>query len=497
MIPRYEKEGIKRIWSEENKTGLWQEVELAVLCAKVHFAGLAQEVYYLKIRDILRTSPIDLVEWKKIEEETHHDLDAFLDERRRFLPDELKHYLHEDMTSYDTEESAFVVILVKSIELVKQDLGGLELVLGNMAKKYRYTLMMGRTHGQEAQLQSFGKRCLTWLKALVVDKANLHKSAENLSYSRLSGAIGNYGGLNPDVELCALTLLGLNPFYGATQIMPRELYAPLAQALCQIVQTLDKIATDIRLGARSGNPICQEPFGKKQKGSSAMPHKKNTISTEQIEGMARMAKGYLSMIMDNIKTWEERAIEQSSVERVAWPDLFHVVVHSLEAMTKVLKGLNVYPDNMMREIVNSRGCYASTEVKKFLAEKGVAFGLSSDEAYRIVQLAAFNAFSPSEEDEWIRNNLPVSLEQADEIFSKFQKIPKETVVSIKEIISHARLKRSPELGATLEEVIRWNGILVQIFQSGSNIKEFNQVFSIPYLLRNEGILFEEILGAKA
>jgi len=493
MIPRYEKERIKKIWSEENKTGLWQRVELAVLCAKDYLKQLAIGIYKT-ICDRLEDNAIDLIEWKKIEKETRHDLDAFLDERRRFLPTELQHYLHEDMTSYDTEEAPFASMLKESVEQVRKNLLELMAVLKAMAKKYRYTIMMSRTHGQEAQLQSFGKRCLTWLKALMVDEENLNRAASSLKYSKLSGAIGNYGGLTPEVEKETLRILGLEPFYGATQIMPRELYAPLAQALCQIVQTLDKIAIDIRLGARSGNPIYQEPFGKKQKGSSAMPHKKNTISTEQIEGMARMTKGYLSMIMDNIKTWEERAIEQSSVERVAWPDLFHVTVHSLTVMTRTLEGLAVYPDNMMREIINSRGCYASVEVKKFLAERGISFGLSTEEAYRIVQLAAFNAFSPSEEDEWVRNNLPVSLEQTDEIFSKFQKIPKETVVSIKEIISHARLKRSPELGATLEEVIRWNGILGQIFQSGSNIKEFNQVFSVPYLLRNEDKLYQEILG---
>lgn len=287
----------------------------------------------------------------------------------------------------------------------------------------------------------------------------------------------------------------MSPFYGATQIMPRELYAPIAQALCQIVQTLDKIATDIRLGARSGNPIRQEPFGKKQKGSSAMPHKKNTISTEQIEGMARMAKGYLSMIMDNIKTWEERAIEQSSVERVAWPDLFHVTIHSLQTMTKVLKDLAVYPDNMMREIVNSRGCYATTEVKKFLAEKGVAFGLSSDEAYRIVQLAAFNAFEPSEEARLFRQNLSHSFESAQKdlhYFSFVHKVP----TSIKDIIRHLMLKVSVETEASEADVERWNEILFDIFAQEANLKEFEQCFSIPYLLRNEPKLFREVLGVE-
>jgi len=493
MISRYEKEGIRMVWSEENKVSLWQEVELAVLCMKVHFAGLAWEIYK-KIHDILKGNSIDLAWWKNREKETRHDLDAFLDERRRFLPAELQHYLHEDMTSYDTEESAFIEMLKRSIGLVKQELNELKKVLDAMARKYRYTIMMARTHGQEAQLQSFGKRCLTWLKDLMIDEFNLDKSSENLLYSRLSGAIGNYGGLSPEVELGALTILGFKPFYGATQIMPRELYAPIAQALCQIVQTLDKIATDIRLGARSGNPIYQEPFGKKQKGSSAMPHKKNTISTEQIEGMARMAKGYMNMVLDNIKTWEERAIEQSSVERVAWPDLFHVIVHSLDTMTRVLKDLTVYPDNMMREIINSRGCYASTEVKKFLAEKGVNFGLSAEEAYRIVQLAGFNAFSPSPRDIQIRQRLPISLMEADCVLSTFRERQSVEQISIEDIITEAKIEVSPELAARLEEVNKWNDILKRIFQDNANLVAFCHNFSISYLLRNEEIIFKEILG---
>lgn len=493
MNPRYEQKEIVGVWSDENKTNLWQNTELAVLKARVLLGEISVEIY-LAIRRIWKRYPVDMPWWKNREKETGHDLDAFLDERKRLLPLDLQRFPHKDMTSYDTEEPALAFMLKASIRVVEKWLYEFSEAIKEPALKYRCTIMMGRTHGQEAELQTFGKRCLTWFRVLMVDVENLQKAKKNLAYSKLSGAIGNYGGISPELEEKALRVLGFKPFYGATQIMPRELYVPIAQALCQIVETLDKIATDIRLGARSGNPIYQEPFGRTQKGSSRMPQKKNTITTEQITGMARMAKGYLNMIIDNIETWEERAIEQSCVERVAWPDLFHVTVHTLKTMTRVIQGMAVYPDNMLLEIINSRGCYASGGAKDFLSEKGVVFGLSSEEAYRIVQLAAFNVFEPGLEAKQLRKNPPTSFEQANEILLKFQQMSKLQPVSIQEVLIKGELRVSPELEATQDNVEKWNSILGQIFREPSNIDGFNQLFSAPYLLRNEAKLYQEILG---
>ncbi len=503
MIKRYEDKDVVRIWSNEHKLDLWQKTELAVILAMANL-GKTDEETYRKISEALSKNPIDVNWWLQRDKEIHHDLNAFLDERLRFLPPDLQVYFHRKITSYDTEEPAFAQILEQSLILVKMYCFELRNILKAMAQKYRYTIMNGRTHGQEAELQTFGKRCLTWLQDLRVDMDNLKRAKENLKYSKLSGAIGNYGSIDPAVEKEALKILGFEPFYGATQILPRELYAPIAQALCQIVLTLDKIAIAIRLGARSGRPIYQEPFAKKQKGSSAMPHKKNTISTEQIEGMGRMAKGYYLMIMDNIRTWEERAIEQSSVERVAWPDLFHVVIHSFKTMTRVLEGLVVYPDNMILEIIESRGCYASSEVKEILKELGIPLGLTTEDAYRIVQLAAFNAFEPGDEAKKLRENLPESLARADELLLEslakanelileFRQVPRPTPVSIQEIIAKAQLKPSSQLEASEKDVQRWNKILEQIFQESENLDRWNQIFLPSYLLRNEATLFKKIL----
>lgn len=495
MIKRYEDSKIALIWSDENKLSLWQKTELAVIKARVKLDGLAKEVYD-KINKILSKIPVDLDWWKKRDGEIRHDLQAFLDERLRFLPVDLQRFLHERMTSYDTEESAFSQMLRDSLSLVKDLLLKLRGGIRGLALYYRYTIMNARTHGQEAELQSFGKRCLTWYRELQVDFDSLERAEKNLCFSKLSGAVGNYGGIGPDLEKEALSILGFKPFYGATQIMPRTIFVPIAQSLAQIVLTLDKIGTDIRLGARSGRTICQEPFAKKQKGSSKMPHKKNTISTEQIEGMARMAKGYLQMIMENIKTWEERAIEQSCVERIAWPDLFHVTAHSIKTMTKVIAGLRVYPDVMIQEIIESRGCYAAGEAKEVLKELGVVFGLTSEEAYRIVQLAAFNVFEPTRMAREIRENPPSVLYEADRWFEKFKEAPPSASDSIQEVIAEGRLRVSEELEATDDDVQKWNEILKKTFQKSGNLLRWNWIFLLSSLLQNEERLFQEVFGVE-
>ena len=494
MIKRYRQKVIDDIWFDKNKLFFWQRTELAVIKAKANLGQIPIEVY-AEINAILMQNPIDIIHWKQLEEDLKHDLNAFLEERRRFLPNNLKLYLHGDgMTSYDTEEAPFAKMLSESIACVTEDYLNLQIILKGMSLKYRHTIMVGKTHGQEAELQTFGKRCLTWLQALEIDFKNLQQTSETLKYSKLSGATGNYGGLSPEIEKEALKILGFEPYFGATQIMPRELYAPIAGALCQLVLSIDKIATDIRLGARSGRPIYQESFGKKQMGSSTMPHKRNTISTEQLEGMARLAKGALSAIMDNIKTWEERAIEQSSVERVAWPDLCHITIRSLKTISRVLDGLVVYPDNMLLEIVDSRGNYASSNAKEVLKKIGFAFGLGTEDAYRILQLAAFNVHESGEKEKKLRDRPPESFDESNELLQIFQTFERPTPISIQHVIPEGKLRVSSRLGATEKDVRRWNETLKKIFQDKGNLNEWNKVFMPSHILRYEAVLYEKILG---
>ena len=508
MIERYTHKEVAKIWSDKSKLEKWQDVELAVILAREQM-GIFPAGTYLDIKTILDQHPIDdeaVAWWKARDKEINHDLNAFIDERLRHLPPELHQFWHKGMTSYDTEEPALALMLRESVlqlELPQRRITG---ILLSMAEKYRYTPMLGRTHGQEAKLQSFGKRCLTWLKAFTIAFNEMLGAHKLLSQSKLSGAIGNYQGLTLAEEAKALEILGLKPFIGATQIMPRVIYVPLANALELMVASLTQIAEDIRLGARSGNPIMQEPFGKKQKGSSAMPHKKNTITCEQQIGMLTMARNFAQMLRERVVTWEERAIEQSCVERVAWPDLFHVVMQSFKNMIKVLDGLQVFPDNMMLEIQNSRGCYASEDAKDWLKERFADVGLMHEDAYRVVQLASFMAHDVCEQRQLTRLKPLQRLSAIQEYFTATAKILADIVPvnNIREIIREGSLTQVyyltldeagqivelPQLAITHEQIRRWNEVLKQIFASDECYKSWEEIFDIAYHLRGEAAIFE-------
>lgn len=495
MHERYNIPQIIKLWSDRHTLNLWQKVEFGVICVSEELHLFPKGVYE-NVREILEKIPIDIPWWKAKDKELHHDLNAFLAERVRHLPLELQEYFHKKMTSYDTEEPAFSLKLKDSYSYVVE---AAELLLGTLkelAVRHRYTIMYAHTHGQGAELQTFGKRCISWYRDLNEDLDHLHLVSENLNYSKLSGAIGNYGSISPEVENRVLALLGLEPYYGATQIMPRELYAPLAQALAQIVSTINKIALTIRLGARSGNPIYQEPFKKTQMGSSAMPHKRNTIRTEQIEGMERMAHGYLNMIMDNIRTWEERAIEQSCVERVAWPDLFHVTIHSINTLNGVLSKLQVYPVNMLKEVIESRGCYAASEAKEVLLSYGAQCGLSREDCYRIVQLGAFNLFIFNNTDDKNSQLSYNSLETADVVLEQFIFKPdlQDYSYTLREHIARGKLSVFSGLNISEETIVEWNRKLIQMFKNPKIQAKWEQVFKPSYLLKNESKLYKQILS---
>ena len=484
MIKRYSSEEITKIWSDLGKLERWQDSELARLFVMVSQGELKKEEYDIILHS-LESNPIDIEWWLKKDGEIHHDLNAFLKERLRYIPQELRRYFHEGMTSYDTEESAFVAMLKESMCVVENNFNELQKIIEGMAVKYRWTMMVGRTHGQEAALQSFGKRCLCWLQDLSVSFKNLQNAKGFLDYSKMSGIIGGYGSLSPETEKEALKILGFIPYIGATQILPRELFAPLGQALSQIVSTLDKIALTIRLGSRSGtNRIYREPFTKKQTGSSRLPHKRNPWRAEGVKGKDRMTKAYSRAIIDNISTWEERTIEQSGVERIAWPDLFHLVVRVLGDMKKILSGLGVSSNNMLREIVNLRGCYASGYASSFLKSQKVPV----EDAYKIVQLAAFNAFQDKE------IAIQESFELGDNIVCGNKKLFCRKVISIQEIVSQGILRVSEELKADKEKIQKWNFLLKELFEDQDILNSWNEIFKPSFSLKNEDYLYREILG---
>ncbi len=498
MIKRYSDTRIEDIWRIEAKFGLWLTVELAVIEARELLGKVAPGTHQ-KIQTALRDNAIDVAFIDAREVVLQHDFNAFLDERSRFIPPDLQAHFHERMTSYDGEEAPFAMMLKSSCDIVLNDTYLLLEAIKSQAIKYRFTPMNARTHGQEAEMQSFGKRCLTWYVDLDTAWHALHAVMGNLSFSKLSGAIGTYSGIDPELEEAALKILGFKPWVGATQIMPRVLYAPIASALADIAVVIDKIATDIRLGARSGCPLWHEPFRKGQKGSSAMPHKKNTIAGENTEGMAQMARHYCAGIRENIKTWEERAIAQSSVERVFWSDLFHVTLRAIKNLTTVMNGLTVFPDNMMAEILQSRGCYASNEAKELLVKLGLLFGLNREESYRLIQVACFNAFSPTSPEVELRRNPPGSREEADRALEEIREFGGnkfELLPSIQFIVVNAELRVCDELGCGADRAEFFNAKLRQIFGSGQirARKTWNDIFKPSHILANEDFLFRKIFG---
>ena len=496
MIPRYADTRIAAIWSDEAKLARWDEVELAVLGAR-SLLGVLPEADCDTIRCALAGHPPDIKWWLERENVVRHDLVAYIDERRRHLPLDLQYRFHEHMTSFDTEEAAFARALGDSCAVIAQGLLNTFSTLHTLAHRYRFTPLLDRTHGQWAKLRTFGGRVLTWYQELALAQQGFLESIESgCRISRLSGAIGNYGGgLTPEIEERALSILGLTPLLGATQILPRVVYAPVAQNLRLIAEVLGKIALDIRLGARSGSPLYHEPFSREQTGSSAMPHKKNTILTEQMEGMVRMVRGRESAIVSNIPTWESRAIEQSCVERVDWPDIFHLVMRMIIVMNRVLDGLVVYPATMLREIIASCGTYASDEAKNFLAEQLSRRGIEADVAYRIVQHASFCAFELSARGSSLFPEAFQSLEQANAAMTHLsQETSFQLHTTIKELIASGTLCCVHGQSVSDNTLLQWNILLQEIFSDSAIMGEWEKNFSVQHLLKQEEYLFTAILG---
>jgi adenylosuccinate lyase len=491
VIKRYEEEDISKIWSSETKLKLWQRSQLTLVRARV-FLGLVAATVLTRMAKILQVK-IDLDWWLARDKAIHHDLKAFLDERGRHLPDELETEWGRETTSYDTEEPATVTMLHRSANVVEKRALELLEVLKTLAFEHQYTVMTGRTHGQEGDLQTFGKRCLNWYQDLSHALQILRQAKRWLCFARMSGAMGNNVRISPQLEAQALRFMRLQPYRGATQILPRLLFVPLASALASITELIAKIAVDLRLGARSSFPIYQEPFGKIQKGSSAMPHKRNPINWERLEGMGRMALGYLNMIVQNIMTWEERAIEQSSVERVAWPDLFHVTVNAVKTLTKSLRGLQVYPDNMLREVVYSAGTYAASVAKEVLIE----LGISREDSYAIIQLAAANAFTPGDYEKSLRTSRPGSLHEADTRLAMYRlNMNLKPPVSIEVIIREARLAVSPALAVDETKVEAWNNRLAMIMAEVENARKWADTFKPSTLLVHQAAIYKEVFKQK-
>jgi adenylosuccinate lyase len=379
---------MSQLWSEHTKFEYWLLVEQAIAETQGKL-GIIPKTLAPK----LRKAKIDIKLITEIEDKVQHDVIAFLKSIEKPLGKDAK-YLHFGLTSYDIVDTALAmrsIIGCDGIILVLQEL---VIAIRRLAKQHKHTLMMGRTHGIFAQPITFGVKCLSWHQEIIRNISRLQTCQKNLGYGKISGAVGVYTEINPKVEELALKKLGLKPEPVSTQVIPRDRYAELLNALAIIASSLERIATEIRNLQRSEIDEVSEPFKQEQRGSSAMPHKKNPIICERICSLARVVRSFAQVGMENITLWHERDLTNSANERIVIPGAFSLTHYMLLKMIKVIKGLNVYPDKMKENIDKSKEQFFSQSLMMALVKNGV----DRDKAYKISQEASFRA---KEQDEFL------------------------------------------------------------------------------------------------
>jgi adenylosuccinate lyase len=387
MIKRYQTKEMAHLFSEEYKLQKWLYVERMVALVEEQ-AGIIPQGLSRR----LATQTVEPERVHAIEKITNHDVIAFLTAAREKLGKHGK-WLHFGMTSYDLVDTAFVLILREGLDVVQQSAAHLSSALKKLARKHKRTVQMGRTHGMFAQPITFGYKVLSWYEEAKRARERLTAAHREISYGKLSGAVGTYTMLSPRIERAVMRKLGLRAEPVSTQVLPRDRFAYLITHLALYASLLERIATEIRNLSRTEIAEVSEPFTKGQKGSSAMPHKKNPITCERISGLARVVRSHLIPAFENINLWHERDITNSSVERIIFPDAFHLVHYLTQKMTWVITNLTVYPDRMMHNIQRSFGTYASQPLMNRLIEAG----MDRDDAYAKVQKLSFLAAQKNRE----------------------------------------------------------------------------------------------------
>jgi len=386
MIERYTRKEMDEIWSDLNKFRLWLNVELSVCRAWQRLGKIPEEA----LRIIEERVHVDEEVLKKIEEyerRYRHDVLAFVSAIGEQIP-EYSHYFHMGLTSSDVVDTALALQLREALRLILEDMDKVMERLKELAINHKRTLMMGRTHGVHAEPITLGLKFLSWYEELKRNRERLLQALENISYGKLSGAVGTYSNLLPEVEKLALEDLDLKVEPVSTQIVPRDRHAQVMYALASTACALERLATEIRHLQRTEVLELMEPFKEGQRGSSAMPHKKNPIHAERLCGLARIIRANLLVSLENIPLWHERDISHSSAERIILPDSTIALDYMLNLFLEMLQGLVVNKERMVKNMELSHGLYASSKILVLLMEKGVA----RDRAYDMVQRCAMRSW---------------------------------------------------------------------------------------------------------
>lgn len=434
MIPRYETPEIKRIWTDQNRFGRWLDVELAATRAW-NEAGVVPDEDY---KNIVEKAGFSVERIHEIEAVTRHDVIAFVSSVAETIG-ESGRYVHLGLTSSDVIDTASSLLIGESLDIILSEIKALHRLVGEKAVQYKNTPCPGRTHGIHAEPTTFGLKLLNHYAEIGRDIERLTCTRDEMMVGKLSGAVGTYANCPPEIEARVCELLGLKVDPVSTQIVQRDRHARVMTDLAVFGGTLERLALEIRHLQRTEVLEALEPFKKGQKGSSAMPHKKNPILCERICGMSRLLRGYAIPALEDIALWHERDISHSSVERIIWPDAFCLAHYMTRTTIKIIKGMTVNEDKMLEDINITKGLLFSGRVLLAIVENEE---LSREEAYAIAQENAMRCWNEKiplldllKADKRIKKMTPADLEalfdldfyfrHVDEIFARFPELPKE------------------------------------------------------------------------
>jgi adenylosuccinate lyase len=406
LIERYSPPAIRAVWSDQHRLELWLRIEI-LACEAWADLGRIPESALPKIRK----ATFDPARIAEVEERVGHDVVAFLTVVNESIGQPEARYVHVGMTSQDLNDTATAVQLGESATIIAADLSAVRNAAADLAIRHRRTLMAGRTHGVVAEPITFGFKVAGWVAELDRAQARLRLAAEEIAVGRVSGAVGTHATVDPRVEEHVCKELGLSPDAVSTQVIARDRHASFMGALASVAGTLERIATEIRHLQRSEVGEAFEPFGKEQKGSSAMPHKRNPVLTERVCGLARVVRGHLVTALENTALWHERDISHSSAERIIFPDACAAVDFMAIDMAKVLRGLEVRPERMLRNLQFAGGVVFSQRVLLALVDSG----MSREDAYLVVQKHAMQAMQAMGED---GTGFRSALEKDNEVMSR-------------------------------------------------------------------------------
>ncbi len=389
MIERYTLPEMGEIWTDNYKLKTWLQVEIAVCEAQAELGYIPQDA----VEEIKAKADFDSQRVLEIEAEVRHDVIAFLTNVNEYVGDAGR-YIHLGLTSSDVLDTGIALQMVASLNLILERLEGLIQAIRYQAQQHRYTVMVGRSHGIHAEPITFGFKLAGWLAEVLRNRDRLVRLRKEIAVGKISGAVGTYANVDPQIEAISCQKLGLEPDTASTQVISRDRHADYVQQLALLTASIERFAVEIRNLQRTDVLEVEEFFSKKQKGSSAMPHKRNPIRSERLTGMARIVRGNAVAALENVALWHERDISHSSVERVILPDSCILTHFMLKEITGLVKNLLVYPENMKRNMNVYGGVIFSQRVLLTLVEKG----MNREEAYQVVQGCAHQAWNKTDGD---------------------------------------------------------------------------------------------------